>query len=369
MALTIFQKEHLFFSLFGGNMKINPVSTLLVLFGLVFTTLATTFPAHAVVAASIHPADALDNFHIVTDPSYINHNPGLSSVINGEGYTHTTSVEVNANTGTIKGYSGYSLGTSGSVTRTNNLIDTIAGSSELALVSNTSGHIIYNHGTLSGPGSVSNAYAKISINVDGSFNYLNGSPAMGLLGSVLINVTRGGTSMGYNVGASFSNIDSLSFIPDSGNVFTRQDLQVFDSFGNIVLNPNISGINWGANFLSVDPNSLSMQISLMIPVQVGDQLQFGGTAAGTATHAFLEDFRNLAVGNTGNVDTANGYVDFMNTATLNIELPQGFTLEGSDVPNAIISHTPVPLPSSSWLFLTGIVSLVGGNWQRNKLSA
>jgi len=330
---------------------------------LLCTALVTPFQAHAIVAATIHPADSFDAIHIETNPRYINYNPGLNPVIHREGYSQTNGIEVDASTGTIKGYSGYSLGAAGTVTRTSNLIDRIAGSSEKALVANTAGHIFYNYGTLIGSTVGTNTFAKISINVDGSFNYQNGSPSLGLLGIASINVIRGGMTTGYNVGANITNFDTQNLIPDATSVFTRQDLQVFDGLGNVTLNPNLTGITWGANFLDLNPNALSMQINLQIPIQVGDQLQFGGSAAGSASHAFLEDFRNITVGATGNVDAATGYVDFLNTATLSIELPQGLRLSGSDVPESIIRFTPVPLPAAVWLFLTGIVGVLGRKWQ------
>lgn len=330
--------------------------------GLFLSCLTFSSSALSIVAASIYPSDGQDTLSTFTDPSYLNINPTLSPVNHPDGYSHVNSVEVDRNTGAIKGYAGYNNNTAGTIVRTPNLIDTLAGSTMERLVANTTGSIIYDS-ILSGPTQVTNTTATVMIEVEGSFNYITGSPALALGGAVSVNVQPNsnpfaGTS--YVYGGLFSNIDENTAIPNAGHVFTDDTLQVFDGTGNVILNPSIPGLTSTTSFLDTDPSSLHMIINLTVPINNGDQLIFGGTAFGGATHAFLEDFRNLAVGDTGNIDAAEGNVDFLNTALIGIELPAGFTLIGADAPPAsIVNTSAVPLPLSIWLFGSAIAVLGG----------
>lgn len=327
--------------------------------------LALSQPALAVVATSIHPFDALDSISISTDATFLSINPGLTPVVSNEDYSHTIGIEVDANTGTIRGYSGYQLDAARQVTRTANLIDTIAGGTEQALVGNNSGSIIYPNLQL-GAVTVSDGFARVNLAVDGSFNYVNGTPALGLLGAVQLTVAPGGNQLAatsYLFGGQVSNVNAQNLIPDANNLSTREDLQVFDGLGNVLLNPVLDDVTFGTNFISLQQNALSMIVSLMVPVQAGDTLLVGGTASGSATHSFLEDFRNIGVGDTGDVAAAEGFVDFLNTAQLGIELSEGFVFEGDNLPPASIVTTLVPLPAAAWLFGSAL-GLLG--WARRK---
>ena len=325
--------------------------------------LALLFPhqALAIVGASVHPSDAVDSLDTQTAAGYININPDLDAVVSNEGYSHTTHVEVDQSTGLIRGYSGYDFDTGGSISRTGNLISSIVGTGEPALVANSSGSIIYD-ATVVGPAGGGPASATFFIDVEGSFNYETGAPALGLLGAVSLNVAPGGNlfaAQNYIVGGQYHNFDDDNLIPQAGSIFTREDFQVLDSFGNTVAEPDLTGIFPEVEFISSDEDDLSLRVSLTVSVQDGDRLIFGGTAAGSATHAFLEDFRDIGVGEEGDVAAASGFVDFLNTANLGIELPEGYSFEGAGAPPLSIISTPseVPLPASAWLFLTGLLGL------------
>lgn len=68
------------------------------------------------------------------------------------------------------------------------------------------------------------------------------------------------------------------------------------------------------------PEALSTRLSLTVPIQDGDIWSLQGVAGGSATHALLEDFTQIEVGQTGAVDVASGYADFLGTASSGIEL-------------------------------------------------
>ncbi len=333
--------------------------------------LALVLPAQALgtVAVSIHPTDSIDSLETTTDPSYLLINPNLDPVISNEGYSHTTSAEVDKSTGSIKGYAGYRLDSASTITRTGNLMDTLLGTNELALVSNVSGSIIYD-ATVNAPANAGPSSATVFIDVEGSFNYDFGAPSLGLLGAVSLNVAPGGdalNSLNYLLGGQYSNVDEQSLIPDAASIFTREDFLVFDSALNFIDPSTLTGITPDVQFTGTDPGALSMRVSLTVPIEDGDVWFFGGTAAGSATHAFLEDFRNIGVGDPGDVDAASGHVDFLNTASLGIVLPEGFTLEGANAPPASII-TNVPLPASLWLLISGIIGMATFSKRRQKVS-
>lgn len=339
-------------------------------------TLALVLPGQALstVAISNHPTDSIDSLETTTHDSYLLINPTLDPVTSNEGYSHTTSAEVDKNAGRIRGYAGYRLDNAATITRTDNLIDTILGTNEPALVSNVSGSIIYN-ATVNAPVNVGPSSATVFIDVEGSFNYEFGAPSMGLLGAVSLNVAPGGNalnSLNYILGGQYTNIDEESLISDAASIFTREDFQVFDAFTNLIDSSTLTDITPEVLFNGSDPAALSMRVSLTVPIQDGDVWTFGGTAAGSASHAFLEDFRNIGVGDTGSVDAASGYVDFLNTATLGIVLPDGFSLEGSNAPPASIissSSAVVPLPASVWLLVSGFIGMATFARHRRKMSS
>lgn len=319
--------------------------------------------ALATAGASIHPADANDRLDTFAEPDgYILINPNLDPIVSTEGYSHTTSVEVDQSAGLIRGYAGYNLDAPATITRTENLISTVQGTNEERLVANVAGHIIYD-AILNGPATPSDAFATVTLQVDGSFNYLFGAPSMSLLGAVSLNRIPNGdvlSGLNYVLGGQFNNIDDQNVVPDANSVFTREDVLVYDAFGNLVDQTTLPNFTPDVQFISLDPDALSLQLSLTVPLQTGDRWVLGESAAGSASHAFQEDFRNIAVGETGDVDAASGYVDFLNTAVLSIELPEGFSFEGADAPPlSIISHpAAVPLPASVWLLLSGVGGLL-----------
>jgi hypothetical protein len=322
---------------------------------------ALPLAGHALVAVSYHPADAVDSLTTLTADSSLDHNPGFVPVVNGEGYENSTRAVVNAADGTIRGYAGYAKATAGAVTRTQNLIATIFGTGEPALPANVSGTITYTDATVAGAGAGS---ATISLDLDGSFNYLAGSPGLGLLGALSVTVVPGGdifAANSYLIGGQFSNADPDTWIPDAASIFTRDTWQVLGPFGDILSEPDLSGISHSIDYIDDAIDSLALRVSLTLPVSPGDDLVIAATAAGSATHAFLEDFRDVAEGATGEVDAAEGFVDFLSTASLAIELSFGLSIEGSDAPPASIVSTasPVPLPAAGWLFLSAALGLIG----------
>lgn len=333
------------------------LSAAILLLGLGFCRQAT-----ALAAASIHPIDAIDSINTVTEPSgYISLNPSLNKVSNPEGYSHTTSVEVNQATGQIKGYSAYELNTAKPVTRSQNLIGTVAGTNDLALIANASGSIIYDT-VVSGPQAGSTGVATVLIDVEGAFNYNFGAPALGLLGVVSITLAPGGdmfNSTSFIAGGRYTNFDLQSNLPNAASVESSQEYQIFDTFGALLSASAFPNVIPTVQFLSLNPSALAMQVSLSVPINNGDRLIIGGSAAGSATHGFLEDFRQIPEGQTGQVDAAAGSVDFRNTASLGIELPAGFALIGDDPPppSIVFQSAPVPVPASAWFMLSALAGL------------
>ncbi len=329
---------------------------LLLFFGLVN-------PSYSQVGAIRNPSISFLDAYVTAD-SYISTNPGLVPITNSEGYSHTTHIEADRNTGHIKGYAGYNLDSAKLVTRNEDLISYIAGTDQSALIANITGFIDYETNVM-GPVGVGPTFATVFIEVEGSFNYVVGTPALNLFGGVSIGVTRGGNpfdTQTYIFGGEFTNFDGQTWIPDSDTVTTSDGLQVYGGMGEPVLfNPTISGVTTNIQYLSMDPDALKMRAELTVPVQDGDVWYLEGYAGGCATHAFLEDFRQVELGEMGQVDAATGYVDFLGTASMGIELPEGFSLEGENAPplSIISSSSQVPLPGAIWLLGSGLLCLVG----------
>jgi hypothetical protein len=202
-------------------------------------------------------------------------------------------------------------------------------------------------------------------------NYEFGVPTLGLTGGVSIGISPLGNDSNlqtFMLDGEFSNFNEETWMPDSGIVSTNETLQVFDGWGGVLLNPTLPGVTTDVQFTGIDPENLKMRVSLTVPIQVGDVWFIGGCATGSATHGFLEDFLKIEVGETGSVGAANGFVDFLGTASLGIELPEGFSLEGEDAPPLSIISSPsqVPLPGAVWLLFSGIIGLSALNKRRIK---
>ncbi|MFK7895241.1 MAG: hypothetical protein AB8G23_05375 [Myxococcota bacterium] len=335
--------------------------TSILLFAAPFFILFGSTQAMGTAFVVFHPADAADTVESVIGAGNVVVNPTLDPVMSDEDYSHTNGADVDENTGLIRGYSGYRLDAARAVTRTENLIGTFEGTNDPALVANMSGLISYD-ATLSGTGQ---SLMTVFADVDGSFNYDVGSPALGLSGGVIITVTPAGNPLAtrrYSLAGRYLNFDDQDWMPDSNVVVPGESFQVFDAFSNLIANPNLNGVWTQVEFLSTNANALSMRIGITVPVSGGDTVNVFGAAIGSATHAFLEDFRELNVGETGNVDAAEGYVDFLNTASLGVLLVDGFTLEGADAPPLSI----VPEPGFGPLMAAGVLALGVVSRQRGR---
>ncbi len=327
-------------------------------------TLVMSSQSFGTATYSIHPADADDNLITYNNPGQIraNYNLERDPVLSNEDYTHTNSIEVDQNAGTIKGYSGYHLDSDRAITVTGNLMSTIAGSGEPAFVAPLSGGFYY-EATVNGPlgSEVTPSYATVYLDIEGSFNYEFGAPYLGLGGGVSITRLTENIwdSVSYYAGGEYVNTSDFATSPDAASVYSFEALQVYDAMGNELYNPVIPGVTYDAQLISMDPDDLRMRVTLTVEIQDGDQLMFTGGVGGGATHSFLEDFSQLEVGEMGEVAAASGYVDFSNTAVFGIELPEGFTLEGDDAPPlSIINYSQVPVPGAVWLFGSAIAAFM-----------
>lgn len=326
--------------------------------------------------ALINPANEFGEVGFeVGSSGNLDFNPDFNPVISNEGFSHTNRIEIDQSTGTIKGYSSYSLDSARTITNTENIVSVIDGTTQPALVTNLYGGFMYG-GTVSAPEESGPSYATVSIDIEGSFNYEYGTPSLALGGNVSIGLAPGGDFASYvnfGVDGGFSNVDYLTLMPVNGSVLKEQGIQVYDANGNVV---DVTDCTEGClssamfpefvptvEYLGEGQEALGVRVSLSVPIQDGDYLDIGGGAWAGATHAFLENFSELEYGETGEVDAASGYVDFLNTAIFGIELPEGFTLEGADAPPSSIistaSSSPVPVPSAVWLFGSGLIGLIG----------
>jgi hypothetical protein len=95
------------------------------------------------VSATLYPADTYDSIYPYYNTAETHFSRNTGPIVSNEQYSHTNSIEVNHGTGSIRGYSGYRLDTARAVTRTGNLISTVAGSNEAAYVANVTGSIMY----------------------------------------------------------------------------------------------------------------------------------------------------------------------------------------------------------------------------------
>jgi hypothetical protein len=157
-------------------MKIQSLVSLFIFSIIYILMLAIPNQSLSQVGAFTYPSNPNDVVETVfTDIGYLSTNPNLTPVISNEGYSHTAHIEINKDTGCIRGYAGYNLDTARTITRTKGLISTIAGSEdEPALVANVGGGMDYET-NIKGPGGsfegeVDQNFATVFIDVEGSFS-------------------------------------------------------------------------------------------------------------------------------------------------------------------------------------------------------
>nr|WP_321467299.1 hypothetical protein [uncultured Desulfobulbus sp.] len=291
------------------------------------------------VWATIHPADTNDTVTVFQETGSSDIDKSII-VVSNEEYINSNAIKTDHASTTITGRSEYTLGSKRSVTRTENLISVIDGSSEEVLVAPLAAGISYS-GTVNAPDS--GGVMTVTVDVTGAFNYITGAPSLGLGGLTMIcrypsgNYLDGGC---YNLSGEYANTDGLAMLPNASSVFSRDDFQVYDNAtGETLLNPtSYTDIIRNVQFLSSAPDTLSLQISLTVPVQNGDFVTLDGGVYGGATHAFLEDFSKIDVGDTGEVDAASGHID-VNMGAMNITLSNNVTLTGDDAPPSTENNT------------------------------
>lgn len=286
----------------------------------------------------------------VDDGSTLEYNLARNSVTSNDGYSAVNSMSVDTAQGIIKGYTQYTLDQNQPFGT-----DAVMGASSAFGAITLRASVI---GEIKKDGvEVETADVTFEMAFDGSFIALNGTPSLGLFGDLFAGTVNTSTL------ASNSYRSTLTFTSSVANDASNPVSTIFDSTKSDSLSPINSEEFPGATYeiLSATPDNLDAILRLTFPISVGDLLILNGSIAGTATaevaiNSFGDSLEAIA---------SSGAVDFSNTATFKIYLPEGLSLEGDDpLINNIVVTSTVPVPGAVWLLLTGLLGLVG--MSRNK---
>ena len=286
-------------------------------------------------------------------------NPGRSWVNNPEGYAHLGSLSIDATQGTLKGYAAYRLDEAKSIVKSPNLIGIDAlDPARRGPLANVVGALTFSASVDAPEGETQ--LVTLQLSLDGRLVEQIGHPTLSIVGAASIVNNLGGDFHGASVDAAFSNFDyANSAIVYDGAIHTSDAFTVLDFAGQRMEPPYATGLSHTVQYLSTNPDSLGVVMSVTAPVRRGDSLTFISLVGAVATHGFVDDFFALDVGASGQVAAAAGYADLLNTGRMRIFLPEGVSLSGIDAPPpGIVFVTSVPEPATALLCLAGLVLMV-----------
>jgi hypothetical protein len=315
--------------------------------------------AHALVGGYRQPINAAggDQLYKTVNQDVLEANPGRDVIVSNDGYKTVTSFQADQTQGTFKGYVSYQLDADTTINRPEHP-GMVGADATFAFVGTVTAD------PASPPSQPLTAVFELSVH--GSFKDVSGQPWLALVGG--IGVSRYGSSSNndYSSTVAFSNVTSAGW---QGTI----DAQLNYELNGTPLDTSAPTPTWatGSQILSQDPDNLYAVLRLTIPIEVGDLLVAPGVVGATATHSYSQNPDSVALGEDILIRAARGAVDFSNTGTLRIYLPEGISLIGPNAPGgAILATSAVPEPASAALALVGLAVIAGlGLKGRRPLSA
>jgi hypothetical protein len=309
----------------------------------------TAGTAQALVGGYRQPINAAggDQLYKTVNQDVLEANPDRDVIVSNDGYKTITSFQADQTKGTLKGYVSYQLDADTTINR-----PTSPGLVGADATFGFYGNVKAQPGTP--PSTPLNAVFELTVH--GSFSEISGQPWLALAGGLGVSRIHGGSEDDYNATLTFSNVTAAGWQ-------STVDAQLDYSGGGVIAGAaGDPATTWGAGsqIISKDPSNLSAVLRLIVPVVEGDLLVTSGVVGATATHSYTQDPNSVGIGEDILIRAARGAVDFSNTGTLRIYLPEGISLIGPNAPGgAILATAAVPEPATAALALIGLAVIAG----------
>lgn len=288
---------------------------------LLMITAAVTLPVDNATAAmtATRSPNALGVLEYKTgNGGTVSLNEALTPVTSPAGVVTKTKVLIDETQGTVKGYAGID----GKNVPANN-VD--VGN---ALASGVLGAT----GVLAGPSGP--ATISFVFDFDGKLITEKGHPNLTLIGNVSASV--GGYSYISQLGFSDDGSLPQAFLTKVGRRFPTST----GGFGEVYAGAT-------PEVIDATPSSLAGRAKITLQASAGDTITFSSLLSGNAGTQFLPGSQPT--------DSA-GFVDFLNTGTLRVFLPTGYSLVGTS-PLLRNFASAVPEPASRWSLALGLLGL------------
>lgn len=307
---------------------------------------AIASPVHANGQASWGPINSAGDLDAVSvdDGSIIDINPARNTISTDAGFDAISSINVDTTTGVIKGYVEYDLANPQTYS---NIAE--AGSS-------SAGGGVTLDTFLTGPadpGAPDTIDVTVEMSLHGSFVINSGSPTLLFAGDLAL-----------------TTFDALA-LPISGTIYQSAfsfhspaigmpGADVDTTFGSSVaefLGPSMDYAGASVELISAELDNLEAILRLTAPVSVGDSFLLTGFVIGGAGPS--PDPADTDMNDGVDVLASAGAVDFSNTASIRILLPDGYSFSGADpLLDNIVVAAPVPLPAPLYLMFAACAMLV-----------
>lgn len=311
--------------------------------------LLTAGTAHALVGGYRQPINAAggDRLYQTVNQDVLEANPDRDVIVSNDGYKTITSFQADQTQGTLKGYVSYQLDADTTINRPADP-GLVGADATFGFIGNVKAK----------PGTPSSTplNAVFELTVHGSFADISGQPWLALAGGLGVSRIHGASEDDYSATVTFSNVTAAGW---QSTVDAQLD---YSGVGVIAGAPGDPATTWGAGsqIISKDPSNLSAVLRLIVPVVEGDMLVTSGVVGATATHSYAQNPESVAVAEDILIRAARGAVDFSNTGTLRIYLPDGISLTGPNAPGgAILATSAVPEPATAAMALIGLALVAG----------
>lgn len=301
------------------------------------------------LGASVHPVHATGNAvrgpatpggeleSVVNTTGVIELNAARSVVTSTLGFDSVSHVRVDSDAGTIRGYAEFALDS-----------DTVVPVGEV-VGGTAAGILTIANATVSAPESGVPYDIVFELPFDGRFDVLDGQPTLILSGDLSVTVIH---SLFPLSGALFQSL--LSFELSTVNP-TYAPLPLFAGTQSLLDGSSPTPFAGATvEILGDTPDRLDAILRLELSVMAGDLVTVSAFVNGLAAPAPGDEFSDTEL----EVLSSAGVVDFFDTASLRILVPEGVRLVGDDpLLDSVVVTAPVPLPAAIWMLAPALALL------------
>lgn len=310
------------------------------------TLFCTNALGHGLVARGPIDDSGTEGTEAIAGEGLLEANAAMTPFVTSKGMETLTYARVDTSNGTMGGYAGMTLNSSVVLDLGNDAVGASAGSilqvQEFMLVNDGGGAAVVD--------------ATFEFEFHGSFVTNAGTPTLNLNGA--LSVTTIDQFIPPTIPDGKLYISELSFLSSAlsaGAVEVLTNSLEADAVTGVTNTSPYPGTSY--EILGSDAGNLHAIIRMAVPLETGDVFSVFANLIGLA--APEPDPNDSDIEDGISVLASSGAVDFSNTGSLRILLPEGYSFESVDplLNNVTVATTPVPIPASLFLLAPALTIL------------